>query len=159
MHGKCLCGRTRLDAALYCSVTFLESGMAWSIQFPLSGRLPTPHLIPAVGFLMGYAFGFLTRMMLRVMRRFGAGRDQEVALTLAMVSKGKGVGWGPCTRAVQHSKVLQVPKRCAIYVIQFECLLMHTCSFSLLLCFAHGPSPPPALAAGLPCLLGDRQPL
>ena len=49
---------------------------------------------------MGYAFGFTTRLMLRVMRRFGVGRDQEVALTLAMAylaywvtaSPGKGSG-------------------------------------------------------------------
>jgi hypothetical protein len=41
---------------------------------------------------MGYAFGFLTRMLLRLMRRFGAGREQEVALTVAMVRTWGGFG-------------------------------------------------------------------
>jgi len=57
---------------------------------------PPTFTNPAVGFLMGYAFGFLTRMMLRVMRRFGAGRDQEVALTLAMAYLAYWVTSSPC---------------------------------------------------------------
>ena len=45
---------------------------------------------------MGYAFGFMTRAFLRVMRRFGAGRDQEVALTFAMVRRARLTPLGLC---------------------------------------------------------------
>lgn len=50
----------------------------------------------SVGFLLGCVFGFLTRVLLRVMRRFGAGRDQEVALTLAMAYLCYWVTASPC---------------------------------------------------------------
>ena len=36
-----------------------------------------------IGFCLGLAFGIATRMLLRLMRRIGATKDQEVALTLA----------------------------------------------------------------------------
>lgn len=49
-----------------------------------------------VGFLLGYAFGFLTRVLLRLMRQVGAGRDQEVALTLAMAYLCYWVTGSPC---------------------------------------------------------------
>ncbi|KAI8472713.1 MAG: Sodium/hydrogen exchanger family-domain-containing protein [Monoraphidium minutum] len=49
-----------------------------------------------IGFVMGWFFGWLTRMMLRVMRRFGAGNDQEVALTLAMAYLAYWITASPC---------------------------------------------------------------
>lgn len=72
---------------------------------PTANRQPpptNPSTAPprAVGAIFGYAFGAATRLLLRLMRRFGAGRDQEVALTLAMAylaywvtaSPGRGSG-------------------------------------------------------------------
>jgi NhaP-type Na+/H+ or K+/H+ antiporter len=49
-----------------------------------------------IGFVMGYVFGALTRVILRLMRRWGAGRDQEVALTLAMAYLAYWVTASPC---------------------------------------------------------------
>lgn len=50
---------------------------------PCSPRHPA-HPRPAGGFAFGLAFGWVTQMMLRYMRRHGLGREQQIALTLAM---------------------------------------------------------------------------
>lgn len=50
----------------------------------------------AVGFVMGMAFGVLTRLLLRYMRYMGAGHDQEVALTLGMAYLAYWITAMPC---------------------------------------------------------------
>eukprot|EP00879_Flechtneria_rotunda_P004544 GHRR01004799.1.p1 GENE.GHRR01004799.1~~GHRR01004799.1.p1 ORF type:complete len:1688 (+),score=648.93 GHRR01004799.1:153-5216(+) len=49
-----------------------------------------------IGFVMGMAFGVLTRLFLRFMRYMGAGHDQEVALTLGMAYLAYWVTGVPC---------------------------------------------------------------